>query len=312
MTQQTIHYADVIAEWKTGAAHGVFVDDTGSPGQTLGDLHPHRKSWVGSPPPHLMIEVVEQLPKVMGALREGAPRAREFHFTDILAGKNDFANVDLQIRLAAFRFMAWLFAEYRFPVFVQTLDPQGFAEVRHKVSLPDKYGPLRLSDYRDFALVFLLWRIRSFLAAFPVQPASAWVFVDEGRLKNGSTIYFRRNAPLFREGIVSFGNSKTVLPLQLADFAAFALNRWQILRNKEQLSELDKLLLGDPYACRCLLPEHRACRVPKCARQEKHQVCASVMCTSNPSLERTRGSVVGVRLTPSFASASGRAAQLRR
>jgi hypothetical protein len=31
--------------------------------------------------------------------------------------------------------------------------------------------------------------------------------------------------------------------IQLADFAAFALNRWQLLRVKEKLNEIDKTLL---------------------------------------------------------------------
>jgi hypothetical protein len=39
-------------------------------------------------------------------------------------------------------------------------------------------------------------------------------------------------------------SSTTVLPLQLADFAAYALNRQQILRGRKKLSALDRTLLG--------------------------------------------------------------------
>lgn len=34
-----------------------------------------------------------------------------------------------------------------------------------------------------------------------------------------------------------------MLPIQLADFAAFVMNRWQLLRVKDSLSDLDKTLL---------------------------------------------------------------------
>jgi len=42
---------------------------------------------------------------------------------------------------------------------------------------------------------------------------------------------------------VLFANSRLVHPSQLADFAAFVLNRWQLLRVKKKLTDLDMALL---------------------------------------------------------------------
>ena len=40
-----------------------------------------------------------------------------------------------------------------------------------------------------------------------------------------------------------FVSSRLVQPIQLADFAAFVMNRWQLLRGKENLSQVDRTLL---------------------------------------------------------------------
>ena len=50
-------------------------------------------------------------------------------------------------------------------------------------------------------------------------------------------------APTFVAGTVLFASSRLVHPIQLADFAAFIMNRWQLLRVKQRLSDLDKTFL---------------------------------------------------------------------
>lgn len=50
-------------------------------------------------------------------------------------------------------------------------------------------------------------------------------------------------APTFVGGAVLFASSRLVHPVQLADFAAFVLNRWQLLRVKAELTDLDRTLL---------------------------------------------------------------------
>jgi len=67
--------------------------------------------------------------------------------------------------------------------------------------------------------------------------------VDEGRLSSGEAIVLPNLAPTFVAGAVLFASSRLVHPIQLADLAAFVMNRWQLLRVKDSLTQLDKTLL---------------------------------------------------------------------
>jgi hypothetical protein len=67
--------------------------------------------------------------------------------------------------------------------------------------------------------------------------------VDEGRLASGKAIVIPGLAPTFCAGAILFASSRLVHPIQLADFAAFVMNRWQLLRVKDRLKDLDKTVL---------------------------------------------------------------------
>jgi hypothetical protein len=231
-------------ELRSSRHYGVFIDDTGSPGLTTPGLHAQRKSWVAVlVPPDQTAEVMDQLPSALSFLRELGLKDPEFHFTDIWAGKHEFAKLDLQQRLGIFRFMAHIFATYRFQVLVQTFDPENAAEIRSREEWPETFGPLKFSDHEDLALIFALLRVRLHLKALQGGKATACVVVDEGRLSSGKAMILPGLAPTFVAGAVLFASSRLVHPIQLADFAAFVMNRWQLLRVKDKLSDLDKTLL---------------------------------------------------------------------
>ncbi len=242
--QQTINLA---AELRSGHHFGVFIDDTGSPGLNTPGLHSKRKSWVAVlVPPHQIIEVMDQLPKALLALKEFGLKDPEFHFTDIWAGKGDYKKLTLQQRISIFEFMAHIFEIYRFQVLVQTFDPDNAAELLNHDSAADwpaNLGPLKLSSHEDLALIFVLSRIHMHLKSLEGGNASACVIVDEGRLAHGSAIVLSGFEPTFCAGVIFFANSRITKPLQLADFAAFAMNRSQLLRVKDPLGDLDKKFL---------------------------------------------------------------------
>lgn len=73
--------------------------------------------------------------------------------------------------------------------------------------------------------------------------ARARVFVDEGYKKNGLALRLPFWESVFSDSLICFAKSSSVLPIQLADFAAFCLNRTQLLLGKPELNELDKELL---------------------------------------------------------------------
>ena len=231
-------------ELRSGRHYGVFIDDTGSPGLKTPGLHIGRKSWVAVlVPPHQTAEVMDQLPSALSFLRELGLKDPEFHFTDIWAGKGEFRKLDLQQRLGIFRFMAHIFATYRFEVLVQTFDPDNATDTRSRAEWPESLGPLKFSDHEDLGLIFALLRVRMHLKSLEGGNATACVVVDEGRLSSGKAIVLPGLAPTFFAGAVLFASSRLVHPIQLADFAAFVMNRWQLLRVKDSLTELDKTLL---------------------------------------------------------------------
>lgn len=239
--RQTVNFA---AELRSGRHYGVFIDDTGSPGLKTPGLHEQRKSWVAViVPPHQVSEVMEQVPNALSFLEELGLNDPEFHFADIWAGKGEFRKLDLQQRLAIFRFMAHIFATYQFQVLVQTFDPDNASGVQNRADWPESLGPLKFSDHEDLALIFALLRVRMHLKAIEGGNATACVVVDEGRLANGKEIVIPGLAPTFCAGAILFASSRLVHSIQLADFAAFIMNRWQLLRVKESLSNLDRTLL---------------------------------------------------------------------
>ena len=71
----------------------------------------------------------------------------------------------------------------------------------------------------------------------------ARVFVDEGYKKNGVAIQICTFESAFVDGLVCFASSASILPLQLADFAAFALNRTQLIIGKQKRTSIDNRLL---------------------------------------------------------------------
>ncbi len=241
-------FQDYIDELALGRTYGVFVDDTGSPGlaNTPSNLHPERKTWVAViVPPDVMPEVLDCLPQAVQELGK-LVGADEFHFADIYAARGQFKGVDLQIRLALFEFMAYIFTTYRFPIIVQTFDPESLADVRARIGagLPDQCPPFDFNRQEDSALFFLMLRLKWFMQLTPTYPdIKARVFIDEGYKRNGIDLKLPTFESVFLDGLISFARSSEVLPIQLADFAAFALNRVQLIGGKPKRGSLDNRLL---------------------------------------------------------------------
>ena len=81
-------------ELRSGRHFGVFIDDTGSPGLTTPGLHAQRKSWVAVlVSPEQTAEVMDKLLSALSLLDELGLKDPEFHFTDIWAGKGEFAKL---------------------------------------------------------------------------------------------------------------------------------------------------------------------------------------------------------------------------
>jgi len=90
--------------------------------------------------------------------------------------------------------------------------------------LPERLAPFDFTRPEDSALFFLLIRLKWFMQETTGYPTvKARVFIDEGYKKNGVAIQIPTFESAFADGLVCFASSSCILPIQLADFAAFAL-----------------------------------------------------------------------------------------
>jgi hypothetical protein len=249
MEQNRLNMKATLEELGAGQRCGVFIDDTGSPGTqpTQSGPHAERATWVAVViPPSQMPEVLDQMPRAVDGLNE-LVGASEFHCVDIFQGEKQFENVDLQKRLSILAFLARIFSLYGFPIFVQTFDPINLSGVHeHLQGLRNlRLGPFDFSKPKDAALFFLLVRIREYLLKERQSPDHlASAFIDERFKGSDRALVLPPWKDVFADGLLHSNSSALVLPLQLADFAAYALNRQQILLGRSKLSPLDQTLLG--------------------------------------------------------------------
>jgi hypothetical protein len=89
----------------------------------------------------------------------------------------------------------------------------------------------------------LIWIKRYIEESRASHNVLARVFVDEGFKKAGVGLRIPSWGTVFADGAVFFASSSSIQPIQLADFAAFSLNRTQLLRGKQRLTSLDKRFL---------------------------------------------------------------------
>ena len=224
----------------------VLIDDSGTPGQIAGSeyLSPDRKTWVAVLLPSRQVtEVFEQMPGCLQELREKTG-ATEFHFMDIYRGSGQFRLVALDIRLAIFAFMRYIFASYNFPVLVQTFDQSDLRELRTRAVFPNRVGPFDMSKTSDTALLFLLIRVKWFLQQNENEFTIPSYFVlDEGFRQADRAIEIPKWDAILNKSSIFSTKSSSFLPIQLADFAAFCIARSQWLLNKENRSYSDDAFL---------------------------------------------------------------------
>ena len=232
-------YQDFLDDLARGGTYGVFIDDTGSPGMpvTPPNFRPERKTWVAViVPPTVMPEILHEF---KGAIEELQQQfgVDEFHFADIHSGRRQFKSVDIKTRLALFEFMASVITTNNIPVLVQTFDSETLAYTRSRAPF-DTLDPHPIFDFTrtaDAALFFLLARVKWFMQQTPTYPEiKARVFIDEGFKKSGMAIKLPTFEKEFSDGLICFGQSSEIVPIQLADFAAFLLNRAQLIGGREQ------------------------------------------------------------------------------
>ncbi|SAL19070.1 hypothetical protein AWB73_01128 [Caballeronia turbans] len=244
-------YSLTIDEVLRAGTSCVVIDETGNPGQSTGSkyLHPQRKSWAAVIfSPAQFATAAKELPLAIRKLTELCG-GDEFHMTDIYRGHKSFKGVSAQKRLAAVAFLSHIFSEYQYPIFFQTLDPIG-AKAFSDHQFQQKLGPIDLRKHDELALWMLLVHIQDYVSNRSNQiPAPVHVVLDESeKWKDSRSIAIREavsNPTAFAGQMIYSRDSKEFPLIQLADFAAFVINRqqWLVTLPRGKITDFDLAFL---------------------------------------------------------------------
>ena len=226
----------------------VVIDETGNPGQDSGSdyLLSTRKSWAAVIlSPMQFVEVANELPEALKELKE-ITGGDEFHLTDIYRGHKSFKDVKVEQRLGAIKFLAHIFKVGQYPIFFQTLDPISANIFRAHPEFQQKLGALDLRKHEELALWMLLIQVQNFI----LDPKNsfltkAFFVIDEGDKWRDSRSIDIQNTVSKPDVFVSkklfSRNSKGFPAIQLADFAAFCINRqqWLMVQPANKLNKFD-------------------------------------------------------------------------
>lgn len=225
---------------------GVFIDDTGTPGQSSPSPHldPSRKTWVALVLSSSQLATVyREFPGVLQELHRQLG-VSEFHATELLSGKGLLRGVPIAKRFAVFEFLAHIFASYQFPLLVQTAGERTIADHEESFNKLGTIGPFDFTSPPDAGLLLLILKVRRYLReGAALYSAPGLIAIDEGRMTDGAFIPAPGLADFTHHRGIFFRNSASTFPIQLADFAAFGLNRMQWLMAKADRTEREKIEL---------------------------------------------------------------------
>lgn len=227
-----LKYSDFLNDLYNDESYGVFIDETGVPDKQ------DKKTWVAVIiKPEIMSDVLYAIKRVISESEVFLEiPMNELHFGEIYNGKGKYRGIPFDKRLVLFKVMVDLFKHYNLPVIVQSMTPellQQFEELKKKGIR--KIGPFDLENYNDMGLFLLLFKIKEYILENRMNPSElARVFIDEDYKKNGIGILLPSYEDVFLNSGIFFCDSNAIQPIQLADFAAFCLNRTQLIINSSK------------------------------------------------------------------------------
>ena len=180
--------------------------------------------------------VREEVKKCLGAFDEWLPsNPLEFHFVDIYNRKHPWSQLPGLANLAVFEFFAKIYTQYRWKVFLQTVDDRMLADHPKLNTLPNVDG-LDSSNRSDLSLLWLCIKIR---IAYKAEKPPLRLLVDQGSGSPGTGF----GGQIFGDWGDRFSgqySASSEEPLiQIADFLAFIINRSTHLATKKERTETD-------------------------------------------------------------------------
>lgn len=221
---------------------GIFIDDSGNPGTRTENKYDStdRKSW------YAIVLTAAQRNRahsiMIGLIAQNFKEfdVNEFHFTDIFSGIKAYKGVSIQRRMKIFEDFAELFREMKYPILSMTMSSEDYKS--SKIQRPKgkhMIDSFNMSRHEDFSLCYLFLRCHYFLKKNRNNSLPVEVIIDAGRQKDGSTQIMDAFKSNFIDRTIKYIASEKEPMLQLADYAAFCLNKGYWLQNKGVRTNFD-------------------------------------------------------------------------
>jgi hypothetical protein len=238
------------ADLRSNSKYLVFIDDTGSPGGDFKCLPADRNTWVAVLiPPLACSQVYDEFLQVWVDVchRYGCS---ELHFKEIFQGQGPFRDISWDERMEIFERVIDIFEKNDLRILVQSMEPGQIAKWHSQYGIDKEAHSHALFDVdapKDFSLLVLLVRISCLIReSRSADSIKARVFCDEGWKRTGLGIELKPmdRYNVFEDASLLFVRSTTIIQIQMADCAAYILNKWQQLWGREKLKGFEMNFLG--------------------------------------------------------------------
>ncbi|MDR6670197.1 DUF3800 domain-containing protein [Rhizobium sp. 1399] len=228
------------------AEGAIYVDDSGNPGAESGSefLPSARKSWTAVIVPSVVADRVEKGMRIFLDGVRGDFGVDELHFTEIYSGKKRWASVSVDRRAEIFNLMARVMAAVSLPIVHQSVSE--FTMLDHpERAFPAQSGDWNLKNLSHVGLLMLCSQTSQHIRTMRARSPNDFdlpfpLYVDQGILGAGRD----RELPNWQDVIegptARFRDSADLPGLQLADFAAFVINRSQWIAATRKAGPIDK------------------------------------------------------------------------
>lgn len=221
----------------------IAIDDTYGPTTLTNSKYVtgNRRTHIGVGFPDKDVGYIrEQITNCLNCIKdEFSIDPNEFHFVEIYNRKNPWDKLPNKQNLAIFSFFAEIYTQYKWKVFIQTVDDRtlkshSFEEIQVKIN------QFNLKELPDLSLCMLLFKIKSY---YSNTQEDLTVFIDEGLGSPNTEVgneFFHDYSNNY-QGVFESSHKEPLL--QIADFIAFMINRSTHLYMKENRTNLDNWFL---------------------------------------------------------------------
>lgn len=245
----------------------IYVDDSGNPGAESGSdfLPSSRKSWTAVVVPSVIAAEVEKGMKIFLDGVRGDFGVNELHFTEIYSGKGAWESVSPDKRAEIIHLMSSAMSALGLPVLHQTVTD--FTMLDHQdIPLNTRSGEWKLDDHSHLGLLMLCSQVSQHIRTMKQESPQDFelpfpLYVDQGIMPAGGERALPNWQDVIEGPTALFRDSAAIAGLQLADFAAFVINRSQwiaVTRRPGPIRKAEEAILQAAAGLNILnLPFHR-------------------------------------------------------